>query len=302
MRIDATLPLDKAQLWLRIDRPGGRPGFFDNMADRPIRAKAWNDYEIAGEVARDAERIVLGILVVGAAPAWLDDVSLKIEGNTPASAAAPPRALSDRGSENLVAFARLLGYVRHFHPSDQAALADWDRLAVDGVRAVESSQSPQELAQRLQDFFRPVAPTVRVFATDVKPATPEELTAPPKGEDARVVFWEHFGYGPAPPAEGVFSVYRSQRIRARLADGKPPAGRPEPARPYFANLGGGVSCLVPLAVYANESGTIPELKPPAKREGERQAFGRRPRHAAGGRDPGLEHPSAFLSLFRRRPG
>src|SRR5262245_57897825 len=26
----------RAQLWLRVDRPGGQRGFFDNMADRPI--------------------------------------------------------------------------------------------------------------------------------------------------------------------------------------------------------------------------------------------------------------------------
>src|SRR5512135_787027 len=26
-----------AALWLRVDRAGGAPGFFDNMADRPIR-------------------------------------------------------------------------------------------------------------------------------------------------------------------------------------------------------------------------------------------------------------------------
>ena len=33
--------------------------------------------------------------------------------------------LSPRGLENLIAFTRLLGYIRHFHPSDQAAATDW---------------------------------------------------------------------------------------------------------------------------------------------------------------------------------
>jgi hypothetical protein len=63
VRIDAAGPLDRAQLWLRVDRAGGQPGFFDNMDSRPIRGKTWGDYEIVGDVAKDAELIVLGLIV-----------------------------------------------------------------------------------------------------------------------------------------------------------------------------------------------------------------------------------------------
>src|SRR5262249_34950196 len=246
VRIDAAGPLDRAQLWLRVDRPNRRAGFFDNMDDRPIRSKAWHDYEIAGNVARDAEKISLGLIVFGSAPAWIDAVSLRAGGEATVAAGKPPRPFEGRGLDNLVAFARLLGYVRHFHPSDQAAGADWDRLAVEGVRAVESARGPEELARRLQGFARPVAPAGRVFPSGVVHPLPEGLAAPPKGEGIRVVSWEHLGYGGARPVAGMFSAYRSQRTRARLDKGKPPAGRTDPARPYFADLGGGVSCLVPL--------------------------------------------------------
>ena len=157
VRIDAGGPLDRAQLWLRVDRQGGRTGFFDNMDNRPIRGKTWGDYEIVGDVAKDAELIVLGIIVSGIVPAWIDDVSLRIEGDAPATTAEAPRPLEGRGLQNLVAFTRLLGYVRHFHPSDQAAGADWDRLAVEGMRAMERAKDPDELARRLEEFVRPVA-------------------------------------------------------------------------------------------------------------------------------------------------
>lgn len=260
VRIDADGRSDRAQLWLRVDRPGRRAGFFGDMNERPIRDKSWGDYQIAGDVARDAEQIVLGLMVFGTAPAWIDDVSLQAEGETAALAAEPPRPLEGRGLENLVALARLLGYVRHFHPSDQAAEADWDRLAVEGVRAVESARDPEELARRLQAFVLPVAPTVRVFPTGGVPPLPEELAAPPGGENVRVVAWEHFGYGRARPSDGTSSNYQSQRARVRLDDGKPPAGRADPARPYFADLGGGVCCRVPLALYADEDGTLPKVE------------------------------------------
>ncbi len=145
VRIDAAGPLDRAQLWLRVDRAGGRAGFFDNMDDRPIRGKAWGEYEIVGDVAKDAVVIMVGMIVSGTASAWIDDVSLKAEGDAPISTAEAPRALAGRGLENLVAFTRLLGYVRHFHPSDQAAEADWDRLAVDGIRRSSRRAAPRSL-------------------------------------------------------------------------------------------------------------------------------------------------------------
>ena len=114
----------------------------------------------------------------------------------------PPRPLTARGLDNLVAFTRLLGYVRFFHPSDQAAAADWDKMALAGVAVAEKAAGPKELARSLEDFFRPVAPTVRVYPTaGPRPAMPDL-----KGTD--FIYWEHTGVklGNKP------SIYRSQRV------------------------------------------------------------------------------------------
>lgn len=42
-------------LWLRVDLPAGQTGFFDNMADRPVTSSEWQEYEIVGQVAADAD-------------------------------------------------------------------------------------------------------------------------------------------------------------------------------------------------------------------------------------------------------
>ncbi|HEX3530472.1 MAG TPA: hypothetical protein VH988_25705 [Thermoanaerobaculia bacterium] len=107
----------------------------------------------------------------------------------------PARALSSRGLDNVVAFTRLLGYVRYFHPSDQAAAADWDAFAIAGVRRVESATDAAELARVLEDLFRPVAPTVRVFPPGTRPALPAALARPadPQDNDVRAVQWRHLG-------------------------------------------------------------------------------------------------------------
>ena len=71
-----------AQLWMRVDllaKDGQRKiGFLDNMANRPIRKKDWDHYEIVGDIAEDAERISLGMFMRGSGQAWMDDVSLEI--------------------------------------------------------------------------------------------------------------------------------------------------------------------------------------------------------------------------------
>jgi peptidase S41-like protein len=87
-----------ASLWLRVDRVGGQPGFFDNMADRPIRARAWREYTIAGEVAGDATSVVFGIAALGAVVADFDAIALETRVDGGAWA---PLPIKDAGFENV---------------------------------------------------------------------------------------------------------------------------------------------------------------------------------------------------------
>lgn len=66
----------QAQLWLRVDRPGGTTGFLDYMGDRPIRDPEWRFYEIEGNVAEDAEAIAFGLLLKSGGKAYVDSFSL----------------------------------------------------------------------------------------------------------------------------------------------------------------------------------------------------------------------------------
>jgi hypothetical protein len=252
VRIEPAGPVDRVQLWLRVDRTGNQMGFFDNMDDRPVRNRAWGEAEIVGDVAPDAESLVFGILVLGGSPAWIDDIRLEDAGAVPATSKEPARPLTGRGLDNLVAFTRLLGYVRHFHPSDAAASADWDATAVAGVRAVESAKDPADLAQRLERLFCPLGPTVRVFPTGGAPPIPDDLK--PTKDAREIVAWDHLGYGNDTQQ---YQIYSSRRKRWNLTEGRRPDAAPDPADVFRADLGGGVSCMVPLALYADEAGTLP---------------------------------------------
>src|SRR5208337_2586790 len=83
-----------------------------------------------------------------------------------------------------------------------------------------------------------------------------EAKAPP-----RILAWRHIGVG-----LGVSPVYSSQRIDLRmpwpiLGPKLPDMPLPDPRKPYAADLGGGVSCLVPIALYADAKGTLPRPDP-----------------------------------------
>jgi len=68
--IDSTA---EAELWLRVDRPNNKIGFFYNMTDKPIRSSEWKVYRIEGKVAKDATRIYFGGLFHKKARFYYDD-------------------------------------------------------------------------------------------------------------------------------------------------------------------------------------------------------------------------------------
>ncbi|HEV8138334.1 MAG TPA: hypothetical protein VGP81_01060 [Pyrinomonadaceae bacterium] len=238
----------RAQLWMRVDRTGNKIGFFDNMMDRPITSGEWREYEIAGNIADDAEVLNIGMLLLRKGKAWLDAVSIEDLGKVVVRAD-PPRPVTTRGLENLIAFSRLLGYVRHFHPSDEAAATDWNAFAVNGVLAVESAKNAGELAQKLNEIFHQVAPTVRVFPTGRTVPLPGELTPPANTSGVEILSWKHRGFGPSTKPD---ATYHSERVRTSLNPNSP-----DPRKPFTADLGGGVSCIVPLALFVDAKGTLP---------------------------------------------
>jgi C-terminal processing protease CtpA/Prc len=205
---------DVAQLWMRVDRPNGAIGFFDNMRDRPVTSSSWQRFQITGSVAADAEVIKIGFLLPQGGRAWLDSTAFEVLGDAGAGREAA-RPLTDRGLDNLVAFAQLYGTMRWFHPSDQASTADWNSIALAGVQRVEKAADAAELARVLEDLFRPLAPTVRVYPTGRRPPLPEALRPSAPQAALRKVGWRHLGVS----LSSGRSAYQSVRV-----DSQGPAG------------------------------------------------------------------------------
>jgi C-terminal processing protease CtpA/Prc len=174
-------------------------------------------------------------------------------------------------AENLAAFARLYGFVRFFHPSEEAAHANWDSVLVHGVRRVEHAATPEALAAALREVFEPLASTIGIGTTRV------EMPAPPRADTSGLVFWLHRGvtagttdpYGgttfnssrlivpwplsaatmPKTPAPETVDFFPGKTATIQREYWPDPTAVPTPFEPFTAEIGRGLHVSVPLALF-----------------------------------------------------
>ena len=99
-------------------------------------------------------------------------------------------------TENLEAFSKVYGYVKYFHPSDEAYSLDWDDFAVYGVKRIRSVQSKNELKTVLEELFKSIAPSIE-FSLN-KPRKDDFIKSNLKNQDRdttglTTVAWQHLG-------------------------------------------------------------------------------------------------------------
>jgi hypothetical protein len=185
-----------------------------SAARLPLRAR-----EHCGIVA-DMYRLLLAVVITGASAC-----------SDPRPASPPPApattaAVATSDAEELRAFAKLYGYIRFFHPSDEAARADWNAVAIEGARRVVLGRTQADLLLALRETFGPLAPTLLVYREDERPP------AAPMVAGGSVMAWQHEGFGLGESS----ALYRSGRIGRPLdmtADG-----------PAWAGVSGEVSAAV----------------------------------------------------------
>lgn len=149
-----------------------------------------------------APALALGLALVAGCP------GKTTEPGTAPPAVRPSPATTDL--EELHAFARLYGYVRFFHPSDEAAALDWDAFAIYGVQRVTEASTRDELAQTLETLFGPVAPTLDIYVEGDPPLEPSSLF-PEDIKGLPTVAWQHLGFG----FGDMSSAYASQRTHSK---------------------------------------------------------------------------------------
>jgi hypothetical protein len=65
-------------MWLSVDRPADKKGFFDDMSDRAVRSPEWTFREIRARIDPDATFIKFGVMSIGRGRVWVDSVSFEV--------------------------------------------------------------------------------------------------------------------------------------------------------------------------------------------------------------------------------
>jgi C-terminal processing protease CtpA/Prc len=166
--------------------------------------------------------------------------------------------LQDGAAENLTAAARLLGYLRYFHPADGVAGADWHDLAVQLAGAARAANGPAALCLDWLGVLEPIAPTMLIFPTGQEPR-PSPIEDQKATKPLGLVRWHHRGLGGPGP---YWAFFVSERLIEWVDGGKAQIPADEIVT---LELGAGITCRLPLAVLVNADGTLPARDLPKPR-------------------------------------
>jgi hypothetical protein len=207
VRAEIMGPRGSAHLWLRVHLPDNCPGFEDMQDLKPIVINNWEYYEIKGRIDKNADIINYGLMLIGNGKAWIDDASLEIIDtiNQVNTAAAP---LSPRGLENLMAFAKMYGYVRYFYPGELALTTDWDEFLLNGIDYIEKTSSDAKLIDNLKNLYTAIAPDLEIFNTTKQTKSTKELKAPKNALPKLAIARRHTG----PDIESNASLLKSDVV------------------------------------------------------------------------------------------
>jgi len=113
--------------------------------------------------------------------------------------------------ENLYTFARVYGYVKYFHPSDEASNIDWERFAAYGAKRVENAKNETELISILKDIFLPIAPSLIICRESDGTKFDLNSIMPFDTSGFKPIAWQHYG---VELYQG--SIYKSVRINRKV--------------------------------------------------------------------------------------
>lgn len=113
--------------------------------------------------------------------------------------------------DNQIAFTKLYGYVRYFHPSDEAATIDWDKFAVYGISRINNCADKASLKKTLIELFAPIAPTLQLVDENENAFFDKQQLIPPSLNGYKTIAWQHAGLGTTAYKEYPFQSARTNR-------------------------------------------------------------------------------------------
>ena len=160
----------------------------------------------------------------------------------------------------LTTFAKAYGYVKYFHPSDEAYEIYWNRFAVYGAAEINKCKNKDDLIETLNALFKPIAPSIE-FTDENHVADFDSNQAKPEITDSFcLTYWQHKGVGfgmekfENPVYESVRVVVNCDSSNYLLFN----YNTTDIEEVISKNIGSGIYCRFPIVLYKNEQGTFPK--------------------------------------------
>lgn len=160
--------------------------------------------------------------------------------------------------ENMVTFAKVYGYVKYFHPSDEASQIDWNKFSIYGASQIDKCRTKRDVINTLNRLFEPIAPAIKFAKNNT--AFDSELNdiIPENKEKYKLTYWQHLGVSIG--MDNKHQPYVSRRIRkgneidtTRLFNYDPEFGES-----IIKKVGEGIYCRIPIVLYYNNQLTFPK--------------------------------------------
>lgn len=117
------------------------------------------------------------------------------------------RPINENKIKEIKAFSEIYGYVRYFHPSDEAATIDWNAFVIYGIQEIFNSQD--SLPKMLSSLFKPIAPTVVISNRSI--TRNNSLHVAFQNPQYKLIYWQHIGVR----ADANNDIYRSKRTHRK---------------------------------------------------------------------------------------
>lgn len=156
--------------------------------------------------------------------------------------------------ENLMTFTKVYGYVKYFHPSDEAARIDWNRFSIYGSAQIAKCKSKKQVLNTLNALFKPIAPSI-IFSTGMEDCIIDKSNwSPIDSSNCKLTYWQHQGVSFGMEKRG--TVYSSIRVHRNEASSLFEY-RPDFGESIIEEVGEGIWCMLPITLFCDSQNTFP---------------------------------------------
>ncbi|MEL7589420.1 MAG: S41 family peptidase [Prolixibacteraceae bacterium] len=159
--------------------------------------------------------------------------------------------------ENMVTFAKVYGYVKYFHPSDEASQIDWNKFSIYGASQIDKCRTKEDVINTLNQLFEPLAPSIKFAKNSTAFDTALKEIIPENKAKYKLTYWQHLGVSIG--MDNKNQPYESRRIKKgneieanQLFDYEPKFGES-----IIKEIGKGIYCRIPIVLYCNNQFTFP---------------------------------------------